>query len=185
MVIGRGRLPNLPPFFFFDGREAGTVMFLLLMRHADAADGGGDDRSRVLSEYGGKQALAMGDWLRRIGVQPGTVISSPYPRAVETADLVVSRLENAGLVKTDDRLAPGMTVDEGSALIHECGDNARCVLLTGHAPDMGDLIGHLIGADGAAIVMRKGAVAMLETERAGFGGSMLHWLINPNIRADS
>lgn len=156
-------------------------MELLLMRHADAVDGNGDDFARTLSANGRRQAEKMGGRLAAI-LEGGvcTVVSSPYPRAMQTADIVTEAI-GASAAQMDERLASGMTPDLGSALVHEFGAHEACVLLVGHAPDLGLFASHLIGAENPAVEMRKAAVACFETARAGFGGSMLKWLITPKI----
>ena len=159
-------------------------MRLILMRHADAVDSAGNDSSRTLSDHGWEQARAMGDWLQALGVPIGRAVSSPYPRALETAERVAECQTAPVSVIIEERLAPGMTRETGSALIHEFGvEEESCLLMVGHAPDMDKLAAHLIGAAEGGIAMKKGAAAMLDTVHAGFGGSTLHWLINPGIRA--
>ena len=156
-------------------------MLLLLMRHADALDEAASDYARVLSDKGRKQAERMGCWLKAICDKPPVIVSSPYPRAFETADIVAESLGDGSVARQDERLAPGLTPDLGSSLIHEFGDDAAGLLLVGHAPDLARLACHLIGAKESGIELRKGAVACLETVRAGHAGSTLQWLIHPKL----
>jgi broad specificity phosphatase PhoE len=44
---------------------------------------------------------------RRLNLRPDVVISSPLPRAVQTAEIVVAGLGLARPPVTDDRLRPG------------------------------------------------------------------------------
>lgn len=73
-----------------DGQHA------LLMRHADAP-GYGDPKGyqldqcatqRNLGDYGKKQSIAIGDWLKNQGITSATVISSPWCRCIDTAKLL-------------------------------------------------------------------------------------------------
>lgn len=155
-------------------------MELLLMRHADAVDGPGNDFARDLSETGVRQAEKMGVWLKRLDAKPDRIVSSPYPRAHQTAAMMAELLEVAAF-QPDERLAPGMNAETGSALVHEFGARDGRLLLVGHAPDLALLASYLIGADNEAVAMRKGAVACLDTERTGFGGSTIKWLIHPKL----
>lgn len=62
------------------------------------------DMDVPLSELGRRQSIAFGKWLAQQPDQPDVVLSSPYLRAVETADLL---LDAAGLnlpVRLDERL---------------------------------------------------------------------------------
>jgi phosphohistidine phosphatase SixA len=70
--------------------------YVLLMRHA-YAPGVGDppnyalDRcegQRLLNDEGKRQAVRNGDWLRQLGVQRATVLSSVWCRCMETAKLL-------------------------------------------------------------------------------------------------
>lgn len=156
-------------------------MELFLMRHADAVSGRGDDFVRELSDKGRKQAEKMGDWLKTIGVLPIHLIASPYPRAVETANIVAARLGEGASLATDERLAPGMTPDVGCAVVHEFGSPERKLMLVGHSPDLGRLACRLLGAKETGIDMKKAAVACFEVTVSGFGGSSLEWLITPKL----
>ena len=150
------------------------------MRHADAEDGNGSDYARVLTEKGRSQAERMGNWLARIRLAPIRILTSPFLRAQETATIVAQCLGTRDLPQPDERLACGMTTDQASAMIHELGGDVS-LMLVGHAPDLGLLASHLIGAKEIGVEMRKGAAASFDVHRPGFGGSVLQWLINPGL----
>lgn len=156
-------------------------MELLLMRHADAVDGYGDDFTRALSDKGRKQAEKMGDWLTSLKMRPDVVISSPLVRAMETAQLVMGRFGTNVALRTDERLACGMMPDDAAGLVHEVANPDERVMLVGHAPDLGILASYLIGASEVAVEMRKGSIACLQTVRIGRSGSVLRWLITPKM----
>ncbi len=158
-------------------------MDVYIMRHADAVDGGaGGDFARVLSDKGRKQAEKAGNWLKKQLVA-GTplVVTSPYPRAHETAKLVAESLGNGTRVIPDERLVCGMAPETGSALMYEFAKGGGSLLLVGHAPDLGLLISYLLGAKDQVVEMRKGSLALLAAARAGFGGSVLQWLVHPKL----
>jgi phosphohistidine phosphatase SixA len=80
---------------------------ILLMRHADAP-GYGDPAGYVISqcstqrnlgEYGKKQAIAIGAWLTKQGIQKADVFTSPWCRCLDTATLL-----NKGPVKIEQSL---------------------------------------------------------------------------------
>jgi phosphohistidine phosphatase SixA len=80
---------------------------VLLMRHADAP-GFGDPAGYVISQcstqrnlgdYGKKQAIAIGAWLTKQGIQKADVFSSPWCRCIDTANLL-----NKGSVKIEPSL---------------------------------------------------------------------------------
>lgn len=156
-------------------------MELLIMRHADAVDGNGNDFQRVLTEKGQKQAEKMGDWLKDLKMPPDAAATSPLLRARETADIVMKRLGGKVTARSDERLACGMTANDAAGIVHEMGVPGKRLLMVGHAPDLGNLISYLLGAREGTVEMRKGAVACLQMDRAGHAGSVLRWLITPKL----
>jgi phosphohistidine phosphatase len=104
---------------------------LILVRHAKAAPGEPDEL-RPLTGKGRKTARELGDQLR--GLKPDAVLSSPLLRAKETAAAVAAA---AGLeADTDERLAPGATVDDVRAAVAGRGET---VVVVGHQPDCGQI----------------------------------------------
>jgi phosphohistidine phosphatase SixA len=80
---------------------------VLLMRHADAP-GYGDpsgyqldqcSTQRNLGDYGKKQAVLIGAWLKNQGIMSANLISSPWCRCIDTAKLL-----NLGSVKISPAL---------------------------------------------------------------------------------
>ena len=69
---------------------------VLLMRHADApgySDPAGYQLNqcstqRNLGEYGKKQAILIGEWLKNQGVTSADLVSSPWCRCIDTAKLL-------------------------------------------------------------------------------------------------
>ena len=103
-------------------------MRLYLVRHAEAAPGEPDEL-RTLTPNGREQARQLGERLRRDGVEPDAILSSPLLRARETGAAL-----GLGPTEPDERLAPGATVDDVRAAIAGRGET---VLVVGHQPDCG------------------------------------------------
>lgn len=112
-------------------------MRLVLVRHAEAAPGSPDEL-RTLTDEGRAQARALGERLRREGIHPDVVLSSPLVRALETADAL-----DLGKPEADERLAPGLTADVVRAVVAERGGT---VVVVGHQPDCGGIAAALTGA---------------------------------------
>lgn len=158
-------------------------MDLYLMRHADAVSGHGDDFARVLSDKGRVQAAKMAELLERMarGQGPMRFVASPYPRAGETARIAAETFGPDAGVTEDERLSPGMTLDNADALILEQSREPGALCLVGHAPDLDRLASHLLGAEGTKVELKKGAVAAFEADRPGMGGAVLCWLATPKM----
>lgn len=110
---------------------------LILWRHADAGDPVEDSRSdfdRRLTEKGRRQAARVAVWLNARLPERYVVLSSPAPRAHETAQALGRK------VRTDERLAPGAS---GKAVLSAAdwplrpGSRVRHLVLVGHQPSLG------------------------------------------------
>jgi phosphohistidine phosphatase SixA len=124
---------------------------LILVRHAEAAPGEPDEL-RPLTPAGRRAARALGE--RIGGLHPDAVVSSPLLRARETA---VPIADEAGVeAETDERLAPGATVDDVRAAIEDRGET---VVVVGHQPDCSEVVLALTGREQR---FRPGAAFELE-----------------------
>ena len=151
-------------------------MNLLLLRHGDALSVGFEDADRPLSTLGEEQALLAARTLQRFDAIPRLIVSSPYVRAVKTAELVSSELQ-VGNVQVSDHLLPGADRDRTLSLLTT--NPADRILLVGHEPHLRILLAFLVGASEASgIALRKGALASLDLQIAsGRGMGVLRWLM--------
>lgn len=149
-------------------------MILYFLRHAEAeSDGGG------LTVAGAEAMRAAGELWRRLNLRPDVVLSSPLPRALQTAGLVTQGLGLPGRPIADERLSPGA---DWGAMARGLADHAhaRSVLFVGHEPDLSRVVQLLTGA--ASVRMRKGSLACVE-----FYGipevatGELAWLLDPDL----
>jgi len=149
---------------------------LVLLRHATAIARGApgfDDRDRPLTSDGERESRLAGRALKRSGVRPGAVISSPYERARATARIAAAELRSD--VVEDDRLEPGFgRADLDALLAHH---PASCLVLVGHDPDFSDLL-HQIS--GVSCSMAKGGAARVDVAVPMRPGQHeLRWLLRP------
>jgi phosphohistidine phosphatase len=151
-----------------------------LLRHAHAGDPAAWDRPddlRPLTDKGRQQAERLGRLLAAAGFVPDAVLTSPRVRARETADLVAERLGVP--VRIDPRLGSFLDLATVEAILDDAGKPARPVLV-GHDPAFSDLLALLTGSPG--LRMRKGAFALLDTERPLTpGAAELRWLVPPDL----
>jgi phosphohistidine phosphatase len=155
-------------------------MDLLILRHGKAEDRGEGvaDESRTLTKKGIRDIRKVARWMARSEVIPDVIVSSPLPRAKETAEIVADRIGYGGDVSLWDELAPGPDPAAVVARLGELG-GASLPLLVGHEPQLSSLIALLIGAGAdARITLGKGGIARigeLSTLDGGTGG--LQWLL--------
>lgn len=151
------------------------------MRHGRAGHGSPapDDDERTLTPPGIEALLAAAPIWRRINLRPDAVISSPLPRALQTAELLVAGLGLPEAPIVDDRLRPGAEWSD-LAQAMAAGPDARRVMFVGHEPDLSSAVCLLTGARG--VRMRKGAIACVEFPGVPEPGSgELAWLLDPDL----
>ena len=134
------------------------------------------DHERPLTKDGVKKMKEQARALADLDLKIDAVLSSPYTRAYQTADIVAGKL---GLeVKTEPRLAPGFNRDKLAEIVTSFGED-QALLLVGHEPALSMIIAELIG--GGRVQMKKGALARVDVSRELQGE--LVWLLQPKILA--
>jgi phosphohistidine phosphatase len=111
-------------------------MQLVIVRHAEALPGSPDEL-RALTAKGRAQARALGEQLRREGLEPDAVLSSPLLRALETAAALA-----LGEPEVDERLAPGATPSD---VRDAAAGRGETVVVVAHQPDCGHAAAALTG----------------------------------------
>jgi phosphohistidine phosphatase len=81
-------------------------MHVTVIRHGTAEDRARSDADRALTEVGRAEAEDAGDRVAAMGTTVDTIVSSPYLRARQTAELVAGRLGFLGEVAIDEALCP-------------------------------------------------------------------------------
>jgi phosphohistidine phosphatase len=144
-------------------------MDIWLLRHAAAEDrsSSGRDEDRSLTPDGAKRARAVARGLAAL--EPGIVlvVSSPYKRARQTAEPVLEALGLTAKLRESKALEPSR--DPKEILTEIEGTEAGGVLLVGHQPHLGALLGHLVTGGRLEMPMKKASVARITLEGHGRG----------------
>ncbi len=139
--------------------------------HADWPDWSGADDERPLTKKGRKQARRMAKFLGKICACPAVILSSPLPRAFQTAQIAADCL-GLGL-KEEPTLAKGFDLAGLRTILKR--SKAEELMLVGHEPDFTRVIEKLTGG---RVKLAKSGVARIDLEsRAGPG--TLAWLVSP------
>ena len=140
---------------------------IYLVRHgiAGEAAAGMSDRDRALTSEGERKMRRIATGLKRLGVTPDVVLSSPLRRAAETAAVLVDVLGLEAPVEIYEPLAPGHEALEVLKGLRPYR-SARELALVGHEPDMGGLASQLLtgSASLAPLPFKKGAVAAVQVD---------------------
>ena len=161
--------------------HAVRAVILYFVRHGKAGHHSmaADDDERALTDAGVDALRGAAPIWRRLNLRPDIVISSPLPRALQTAELVMSGLGMPDQPIVDDRLRPGASwVNLARAMAAHA--DARRVMFVGHEPDLSSAVSLLTGA--ASVRMRKGGVACVEFPGVPEpGAGELAWLLDPDL----
>ncbi len=155
-------------------------MLLYFLRHGEATTSG-DDWSRTLTGEGANRIRAEAAVLKALDVRPDAIFTSPLPRAVQTAEIVAEVLVPEVAVVQREELAPGASLgDLQHVLEGRAADES--VLLVGHEPDFSSIVGALISSASARIELKKGGLALVETDLpVAQGSGKLRWLVEPAL----
>ena len=150
-------------------------MKLCFLRHgeADWPNWTKPDDQRPLTERGRKEMKRVAKFLERLKFIPDSLLTSPLPRASQTAEIVGRRL---GIeLQTEPALAHGFNVERLRRLLAE--RDAESVMIVGHEPEFSEVIGKLTGGK---IKISKAGVALLDIDRSCTSATLL-WLFPPKF----
>jgi phosphohistidine phosphatase len=153
-------------------------MDLYLFRHGIAVDRDDPDcpldPDRPLTGKGERRTRAAARGLRALRVRPDLIVTSPYRRAVQTAEIAAEELGYAESLRYSDDLLPD---GDPTALLSSLWTSpAERVLCTGHNPNLTMLIAAATAQPDAFAALRKAGGAFLEL---GATGGTLRWLLEP------
>jgi phosphohistidine phosphatase len=150
-------------------------MKLCFLRHgeADWPNWTKPDNERPLTERGRKEMKRVAKFLERLKLVPDVILTSPLPRASQTAEIVGKRL---GIeLEIESALAHGFNIERLRRLLAK--RDAECIMIVGHEPEFSEVIGEL--TDGKTKISKAG-VARLEINRSCTSGTLL-WLFPPKF----
>ena len=158
-------------------------MNLFLLRHGLAVERGTAgyerDADRPLTSKGERRLERIADAMAAMELTFDLILSSPYTRARQTAEIVAGSLGLKKQLEFSETLEPG---GDPKALLAELNKHeAKNVLLVGHEPYLSALISALTsGNTGVAIDFKKGGLCKLEVESPRHGRcATLAWLLTP------
>jgi phosphohistidine phosphatase len=155
-------------------------MEIWLLRHASAEDraDSGRDADRTLTEDGHRRAREVARGLASLDPKIELILTSPYWRARQTAEPAAEALRLSGKLRETRALEPDR--DPSEILEEIVAESVESVLLVGHEPHLGALLGRLVaGTTGLEIPLKKAAIARVLWSGAGAGS--LRALLPPKV----
>ncbi len=150
-------------------------MQLYFLRHGEADWPGWTkpDDERPLTDFGKKEARQVAKFLNRLKVKPDLIVSSPLPRALQTAEAAAEQLKTK--LRQDQELEPGFGISELKTVLKR--HRSKVLMLVGHEPDFSSVISALTGA---FLKMSKAGVALVDIDPETEKGRLL-WLFPPKF----
>lgn len=163
-------------------------MQIILVRHGAAEDfevgSSRPDSDRQLTKQGRKEMKKVAKGLRRFVDTVEVIASSPYIRAVQTAEILSKGLSKKDPidVKQIDALSSG-TGPETMTEWLATQDPAATVMLVGHEPDFSTLMAYLTTNDsGGYAKFSKAGVCLIDCpDTPAMAKGRLLWLVTPSI----
>ena len=159
-------------------------MNLYIIRHAIAEeeDPSGDDSQRALTDKGSRKMRQIAKGLRILGVEFDAILSSPYLRAQETAEILGDVFKMKKQIAFSDNLVP---MGDPDLLIAEINEkySVDSLAIIGHEPYLTTLISLLIGQGSPVDVdLKKGGVCRLSADDLHHSHhATLEWLLTPGV----
>ena len=156
-------------------------MEIYLLRHGIAEDArpGRPDAERALTDAGREKLRRVLKRARQAGVTPTAILSSPYRRALETAEVAVEVLGFQGKVVRTRALIPEASPFDVWEEIRPRKDE-RSILLSGHEPLMSSMVAFLLDSPAMQVDMKKAALVRVDCDRFGpEPRGVLKWMLTP------
>ncbi|HMF79064.1 MAG TPA: phosphohistidine phosphatase SixA [Bryobacteraceae bacterium] len=160
-------------------------MHVYLLRHGIAEEERLDisDSERALTPDGRRKLRQVLKTVAEAGVKPTLILSSPFKRAVQTAQIAKDLLGYESQVLQTKTLTPGSHPEQvwEEIRVHR---NELGVLLVGHNPLFDNLAVYLLGAPHLSVDFKKGAIMRIDVE--GFGAhprGVLCWYLTAKLSA--
>ena len=157
-------------------------MEIYILRHgiAEEAKAGVLDPDRALTDIGREKLRAVLEQARHGGVKPSLILTSPYRRAQQTAQMAAQVLGCHKIVETGI-LAPNSTPKAVWDAI--CARRREpALLVAGHEPLLGMTVGYLLGAPALQVDLKKAALVRIDQESfSGAPRGILKWMLTPRL----
>jgi phosphohistidine phosphatase len=160
-------------------------MNLYLLRHGIAAEPGvagyEPDSERPLTAKGENRLREAARAMKALDLSFDLVLSSPFLRAKQTAELIARSLKLRKKLSCCDDLTPGGDPRLLIQQLNQLRPEPKNVLLVGHEPYLGRLVALLAaGNTSLEIDFKKGGLCKLEAEFLLYGRcAKLLWLLTP------
>lgn len=158
-------------------------MNLFILRHGEAEDqtGSGGDEARRLTARGKEKVRAAAAGMRSVGLKFDSILTSPLPRAAETADILAAAYANEPPPQVLPALSGGIAPTDAIAALAPFSRHNN-LLIVGHEPQLSGIVSMLLGGTGDSVHIRLkkgGCIALELPNRFERGSAELRWMMTP------
>jgi phosphohistidine phosphatase len=160
-------------------------MEIYILRHgvAEEPQTGQPDSERPLTPDGRKKLRHVLRMAASAGVTPSLILTSPYKRALQTAQLAAEILQYKSELLRTQALEPGSSPKTVWDEIRVHKDESG-ILLAGHEPLFSRLTAYLLGSPNLLVEFKKGAMVCVEVERfPAEPHGLLRWMLTSKLAA--
>jgi phosphohistidine phosphatase len=159
-------------------------MEIYLLRHGIAEDESptGRDSDRQLTPAGRRKLHEVLKLVAASGFKPHVIVSSPYVRARQTAEIASEVLGYKEEVHLANALVPDSDPEEVWQEIRNGYRGVSSLILASHEPLMGRCTGFLLGHPGMLIDFKKGAIVRIDVDNYGVQPrGVFKWMLVPKL----
>jgi phosphohistidine phosphatase len=161
-------------------------MRLYIVRHAIATPRGTpgiQDEERALTEDGIVKMQRAAEGLRSLDYIPEMILSSPLVRARQTAEILRKVFAKNVELRFSPALAPAGARRDLYRDIGLYGKNLESLMLVGHQPSLGEMIGEIVwGSAEHYVDLKKGGACVIDLESLkGIPKGRLLDLLTPSV----
>ncbi len=161
-------------------------MKLYIVRHGIAVPRGTPglkDDDRMLTEEGMDKTRRAAAGLCALKITPDVLLSSPLPRAAQTAEILLEALGKRIKLRTIPALAPSGAREDLYRDIRSYSKKLESLMIVGHQPYLGEVAGQIaFGSPDHYIELKKGGACAIELQEVRtIPKGIMIWLLTPGI----
>jgi len=160
-------------------------MNLYILRHGIAVERGtpgvDKDADRSLTPKGERRLWRITEAMLALELSFDLILSSPYLRARQTAEIVAEAFKARKKLELLDSLTPYGDAKTLIQHLNRIQPAPESILLVGHEPYLSELIARLVsGSVSSSVTLKKGGLCKLTTASLKYGRcAALDWLLTP------
>lgn len=157
-------------------------MKLYILRHGTAENeppSGGDDGTRRLTSRGREKVREAAAGMRALGIKFDAILTSPLPRAAETAELVASVYSGGPTPEVLAALATGVTPADTVAALKPYEQHHQ-LMIVGHEPGLSGIASLLLTGSVNSMsfdLKKSGMIALKIHDGIERAGAQLCWVL--------